>query len=136
MQERQVAMPDFFIDYHDADVQWARWIAYQLENAQYTVFYREQDILPGMNRVLSIDDVLQRDVRIILLLSRDYLQKDSADATPSGGSVWSVKFTEGRLLPIRVRNYVVRGFLSSIEPIDLVGLSEVEARIKLLDSIT
>ena len=70
------------------------------------------------------------------MLSRDYLQKDSADATPSGGSVWSVKFTEGRLLPIRVRNYVVRGFLSSIEPIDLVGLSEVEARIKLLDSIT
>ena len=58
MHKEQPAMPDFFIDYHDADVQWARWIAYQLENAQYTVFYREQDILPGMNRVLSIDDVL------------------------------------------------------------------------------
>lgn len=129
-------MSDFFIDYHDADVQWARWIAYQLENAQYTVFYREQDILPGMNRVLGIDDALQGDVRIILLLSPDYLQQDSTSAIPSGGSIWSVKFGEGCLLPIRVRNYVVRGFLSTIEPIDLVGLGEVEARIKLLDSIT
>jgi hypothetical protein len=136
MQERQSAMPDFFIDYHDADVQWARWIAYQLENAQYTTFYREQDILPGMNRVLRIDDVLQGDVRIILLLSPDYLQKDSAGAIPFGGTVWSIKFSEDRLLPIRVRNYLVRGFLSAIEPIDLVGLGEVEARIKLLDSIT
>src|SRR5215470_2506325 len=136
MQERQPAMPDFFIDYHDADVQWAKWIAYQLENAQYTVFYREQDILPGMNRVLGVDDVLQGDVRVILLLSPDYLQQDSTNATPSGGSVWSIKFSEGRLLPIRIRNYVVKGFLSTIEPIDLVGLGEVEARIKLLDSIT
>jgi hypothetical protein len=136
MHNGQPAMPDFFIDYHDADVQWARWIAYQLENAQYTVFYREQDIQPGMNRVLSIDDVLQGDVRIIPLLSPDYLQKDSVRAIPFGGSVWSVKFTEGRLLPIRVRTYLARGFLSTIEPIDLVGLGEVEARIKLLDSIT
>ncbi len=136
MYNEQRAMPDFFIDYHDADVQWARWIAYQLENVQYTVFYREQDILPGMNRVLSIDDVLQGDIRIIPLLSPDYVRKDSARVVPSGGSIWSVKFTEGRLLPIRVRPYLVRGFLSTIEPIDLVGLGEVEARLKLLDSIT
>src|SRR5258708_25941073 len=104
MLDRQPGMPDFFIDYHDADVQWARWLAYQIESEQYTVFYREKDIRPGMNRVLSIDDVLQGDVRIIPLLSPDYLQKDPADTILSGGSVWSVKFTEGRLLPVRVRN--------------------------------
>src|SRR6266852_362180 len=136
MQDRQPSMPDFFIDYHDGDVQWARWIAYQLENAQYTVFYREQDIRPGMNRVLSMDDVLQGDIYIIPLLSPDYLQKASADAFPSGGSVWSVKFTTCRLLPVRLRDCSVRGFLSNIEPINLVGLSEVDARSMLLNSVT
>src|SRR6266851_1561921 len=135
MQDRQPGMPDFFIDYHDADVRWARWIAYQLENAQYTVFYREQDIRPGMNRVLSIDDVLQGDVRIIPLLSPDYLQKYPAGSIPSGGSVWSVKFPEGRLLPVRVRDCSIRGFLSTIELINLVGVGEVEASLMLLNSV-
>ena len=136
MQDRQPSMHNFFyIDYHDADVQWARWIAYQLENAQYTVFYREQDIRPGMNRILSIDDVLKGGAYIISLLSPDYLQGDSADVVPFGGSVWSAKFTERRLLPVRVHDCSVRGLLNTIEPVDLVGLSEMEARLMLLDSV-
>lgn len=128
--------PDFFIDYHDADVQWARWIAYQLENEHYTVFYREQDIRAGLNKVLKIDDVLQEEnVRIILLLSPDYLRKDSTSAGSFGGMVWSAKFSEERLLPVRVRDCAVKGLLSSIEPIDIVRLNEVEASLKLLNGL-
>lgn len=50
--------------------------------------------------------------------------------------VWSVKFSEEGLLPIRVRDCQVKGFLSSIEPIDMVRLAEMEARSKLLNSLT
>jgi hypothetical protein len=135
MQERQMDKPDFFIDYHDADVQWARWIAHQLENAQYIVFYRERDIWAGSNNVLSIDDVLQKDVRVILLLSPDYLRKDATHPVLFGGPIWAVKFAKGGLLPIRVRDCLVKGFLSSIKLIDLVGFGEAEARLKLLDSL-
>ena len=117
MQDRQT--PDFFIDYHDADVQWARRITYQLENAHYTVFYHEQKIWASLNKILKIDDVLQNDVRIILLLSPDYPGKDSTNAILSGGIVWSTKFSDGRLLPVYVRDCQIKGLLSSIESIDL-----------------
>jgi TIR domain/NB-ARC domain len=137
MQDRQPGMPDFFIDYHDADVQWARWIAYQLEDAQYTVFYRERDVRAGMNTVLSVDDALQSDnVRVISLLSPDHPSKTSADNVPSGGPVWSVKYAKGDLLPIKVRHCSIRGLLSTIKSIDFVGIDEVEARRKLLNSIS
>lgn len=34
---------DFFIGYSKDDIEWARWIAYQLENAGYTTKYQGRD---------------------------------------------------------------------------------------------
>ncbi len=37
---------DFFISYVDVDCQWAQWIAWQLEDAKYSVYLQEWDLRP------------------------------------------------------------------------------------------
>jgi len=46
---------DFFISYTSADKKWAEWIAWQLEEAQYSTILQAWDFRPGMNFVLEMD---------------------------------------------------------------------------------
>ena len=43
---------DFFISYNGADQRWAEWIAWQLEEANYSVILQAWDFLPGSNFVV------------------------------------------------------------------------------------
>jgi hypothetical protein len=40
---------DFFISYNGKDKSWAEWIAYQLEEAEYTTLIQAWDFRPGGN---------------------------------------------------------------------------------------
>jgi hypothetical protein len=42
---------NFFISYTGRDRQWAEWIAWQLEEAGYTLFIQAWDFRPGSNFV-------------------------------------------------------------------------------------
>jgi hypothetical protein len=45
---------DFFISYNKADRTWAEWIAWQLEEAGYSVVIQAWDFRPGSNFVLDM----------------------------------------------------------------------------------
>lgn len=47
-------MKDFFISYNKADRTWAEWIAWQLEEARYSVVVQAWDFRPGSNFVLEM----------------------------------------------------------------------------------
>jgi tetratricopeptide (TPR) repeat protein len=126
---------DFFISYTSSDRQWAEWIAWQLEEAGYTLFIQAWDFRPGSNFVAEMERAATRAERTLPVLSPAYLLSDFAF------SQWAVAFshdprgTPRRLLPVRIEPCEVDGFLGSVVPIDLVSLNEVQAREQLLAGV-
>lgn len=128
-------MKDFFISYNLADLEWAEWIAWQLEEKGFQTVLQAWDFRPGNNFVLEMDDAASESERTIVLISPDFLE--SVYVRPE----WSTAFAKdpdskkGRLLPIRVRKCDLNGLLKPICYIDLVGLNEENAKKKLIDGV-
>jgi tetratricopeptide (TPR) repeat protein len=127
---------DFFISYTSADRTWAEWIAWQLEQENYTTIIQAWDIQAGSNFVLEMDTAAKTAERTIAVLSPDYF---TSHFTPSE---WAAAFRrdpkgEHRfLVPVRVRECDVEGLLGQIVYIDLVGQDEQQAaRTQLLTGI-
>ena len=64
---------DFFISYTSTDRKWAEWIAWQLEEAGYSIVLQAWDFRPGSNFVLEMDKATQEAERTIAVLSPEYL---------------------------------------------------------------
>jgi len=71
---------DFFISYTQADLQWAGWIAWTLEDAGYRVLIQAWDFVPGTNWVVKMADGMNRAARTIAVLSPAYLESVYAGA--------------------------------------------------------
>src|SRR6266536_1571753 len=63
---------DFFISYASADRRWAEWIAWQLEEAGYSIVLHAWDFQAGSNFVLEMDRATRQAERTIAVLSPDY----------------------------------------------------------------
>jgi len=141
MQDEKKSSPNFFIDYHDADLPWAEWIAWQLIDAHYTVVYRNRDFRPSSNIVQKTEQMVKIAERILIVLSPDYLKAYATGKTFSGVPVWTTTLFKDpsgqkrKLLPIRVRTCHPKGLLEPIIPINLVGLDEPRARNILLAGV-
>jgi Tfp pilus assembly protein PilF len=128
-------MKDFFISYNKADRTWAEWIAWNLEEAGYSVILQAWDFRPGSNFVLDMQSATVEANRTIAVLSPDYF---SSSFTPSE---WTAAFAQdptgekGILLPVRVRECEPVGLLRSIVYIELVTLDEAAAKRALLDGL-
>jgi predicted component of type VI protein secretion system len=128
-------MKDFFISYNWADKQWAEWIAWTLEEAGYSVVIQAWDFRPGGNFVLDMQRAAAETQKTIAVLSESYL--DSAFTQPE----WAAAFAndpqslERKLIPIRVENCKPTGMLRPIVYVDLVGLSEAEAKLAVLNML-
>jgi CRISPR-associated Csx14 family protein len=125
---------DFFISYHEQDRAWAEWICWQLEAAGYICFLKAWDVHAGHNLVWETHEASQHVGRFIAVLSPSYLA--STDQAQ-----WTVALAEDpvgkqrKLLPIRVRECEPVGLFKPIEMIDIMGLDEVAARVRLLAGI-
>ncbi|HZU02506.1 MAG TPA: TIR domain-containing protein, partial [Ktedonobacteraceae bacterium] len=135
-QERegeQQSRRDFFISYTGRDRQWAEWIAWQLEEAGYTLFLQAWDVRPGSNTVAEMENALKSAERTLLVLSSAYLQSDDTFAQ------WAVPFradpggAHRSLLPVCIEPCEVKGLLGPIGCIDLISLEEGQARERLLE---
>ncbi len=128
-------MKDFFISYNKADLAWAEWIAWQLEDANYSVVLQAWDFRPGGNFVFDMQKAMAESERTIAVLSPDYLA--SLFTAPE----WAAAFKQdptgekGLLLPVRVQNCEPRGVLPQIVYIDLLNVDEPKAKELLLTGI-
>lgn len=126
----------FFVSYTQADRGWAEWIAWELEKAGYSVVIQAWDFRPADNFVVRMQEASTVAEKTIAVLSPDYLA--SRFTQPE----WSAAFhqdptgTKGLLLPIRVRICDLPGLLPQIIYIDLVDLSEEDARTRLLAGVS
>jgi tetratricopeptide (TPR) repeat protein len=124
----------FFISYNKADRQWAEWIAWTLEEAGYSVVIQAWDFRPGGNFVLEMDRAVGAQ-KTIAVLSEDYLS--AAYTQPE----WAAAFANDpqglaqTLIPIRVRDCKPTGLLRPLIYVDLVELSEQDARQAVLGAM-
>ncbi len=126
---------DFFISYNGADQRWAEWIAWQLEEAAYSVILQAWDFLPGSNFVVQMDRALTLAPRMIAVLSPQYLSALYTQPEWAAAFRRDPKGEQSLLIPVRVQPCEVTGLLGPIVYVDLVGRDEVTARQRLLAAI-
>src|SRR5947209_5151747 len=127
---------DFFISYNKADRQWAEWIAWQLEQAGYSVIVQAWDFLAGSNFVLEMHKATIEAKQTVAVLSPDYLNALYTQPEWAAALVQDPTGAEGKLVPVRVQDCKPQGILAAISYIDLVGLeNEQGTQDKLLRAI-
>src|SRR3954453_24244842 len=126
-------MKDFFISYNSSDRDWAEWISWQLEEAGHSAVVEAWDFRQGGNFVLDMQRAIEEAQRTIIVLPPNFL------ASKFTAPEWAAAFaqdptgSQGRLLPVRVRDCRPGGLLAQLVYIDLVGVkSPDEARKRLL----
>ncbi len=128
-----MSSPDVFISYNRADLAWAEWIAWTLEEAGYSVVVQAWDFRPGENLVRAMDKAA-RARHTMAVLSPSYL---AAEYTQPEWAAAFARDPQGRtrtLIPIRVQECQPDGLLGQIIYADVVGLDEKAARATLLSA--
>jgi hypothetical protein len=130
-----VEKKDFFISYTGQDRSWAVWIAWQLEEAGYSTIIQAWDFRPGCNFPIEMHQALQKTERMIAVCSEAYLE--SIFSAPEWASVFSQdpQGQENKLVPVKVSPCSPEGLLKAIVWINLIGLSEKDAKKVLLDGV-
>jgi hypothetical protein len=126
---------DFFVSFAKQDIEWARWIADELQTEGHRVVFQEQDMLPGQNVVHQMQ-LGAAATRTIAVLSPDYVKR------PYPMSEWAAAYVKDpvgvrrKLIPAMVRRCSPPGLLAPIVFINLVGVDEEEARRRLLTGVS
>jgi TIR domain. len=129
-------MKDFFISYNKADRKWAEWIAWILEEAGYHVFIQAWDFRPGGNFVLAMHQAAAETEKTIAVLSDNYL---NAEYTQPEWAVAFAKDARGEnrsLVPMKVSECMPTGLLTAVNYVNLIGLSEDDARVAVLGAFS
>ncbi|MBI5056873.1 MAG: TIR domain-containing protein [Nitrospirae bacterium] len=111
---------DFFVIYNEHDKQWAEWIAWQLEDADYSVEIQLWDWGPGNNFILNMQRAAEICERTVMVLSPHFLK--AIYTQPEWAQAFAKDPTgEKRLLiPVRVAQCELKGFFKSIVYIDFL----------------
>ena len=124
-----------FISYTQADLAWAEWIAWQLEESGLQTILQAWDFHAGSNFILEMDSAAKRAQRTIVVLSTSYV--NAAYTHPEWASALARDPTGEKrvLLPVRVQECTLTGLLAQVVYVDLVGLTEIEAKRMLLSQV-
>ncbi|MBX3667975.1 MAG: TIR domain-containing protein [Rhodocyclaceae bacterium] len=125
-------MADFFVSYNKDDAGWAQWIAWQVEEAGYSVLIQAWDFLPGQDWVRNMDQALLKAPRLLAVQSPSW--RASRHAQAEWREYYRIDPDSDRalILPVRVHAFERRGLLGGHVYVDLVGSSEADARARLL----
>lgn len=123
---------DVFVSYTGTDQRWAVWIAWELEEAGFSVLVQEWDSVPGSNWQLGMERGATECERVVAVLSPAYLEsvygrlewQAAQGSDPTGFA--------RRVVPVRIEPCRPRGLLAPLVFIDLVGLTVGQARARLL----
>jgi hypothetical protein len=90
---------DFFVSHAGRDTGWAEWLAWQLQQAGYSVELDVWDWAPGEDFVARMQTALERADRLLAVCTEAYF------ASAFGGAELRVAFAQqavGRIVPVLV----------------------------------
>jgi TIR domain len=129
-------MKGFFISYTQVDEPWAKWIAWTLEEAGFSVDIQVWDFRPGENFVLRMHQATAEADKTIVVLSPDYLKSEFTRPEWTAAFAQDPQGNARKLIPIRVAKCEPTGLLASIIYVDLLGLAQDDARAVLLGAFS
>ena len=135
VHEAQTVKKDFLISYAENNKDWAEWISWYLEEQGYAVSIDIWDYLPGHNRIYERDRALRQAEQILIVYSNYY--QNTLYAQPEWTNAFQKHLNEEnrKVFVLCIDGCEREGLLSTIIPIELVGLDVDSARQRLLDGL-
>jgi TIR domain/Tetratricopeptide repeat len=126
---------DFFISHAGRDTAWAEWLAWQLQQAGYTVELDVWDWAPGEDFVARMQQALERADRLLAVCTEAYF------SSAFGGAELRAAFTTpaaaaGRIVPVLVEPVTLPALYAPLIHVDLTGLDEATAAARLRDRLS
>jgi len=134
-QEQAAGRRDFFVSYTGADQAWAEWIAWELERAGYTTVLQAWDFVAGTNFAHAMHEAATAADHTLAVLSPAYLDSRFGEAEWLAAFITDPLGKGRRLLPVRVEACEPKGLLAGITYVELVGLDEAAARVRLTEEV-
>jgi TIR domain/Effector-associated domain 9 len=131
----EIGMKDFFISYNKADKQWAVWIAWQLEEAGYSLVIQEWDFRPGGNFVIEMQRALADTKKMIAVLSESYLNAEFTQPEWAAVFAKDPQSLDRNLLLAKVGKCTPTGLLAPLIYVSLLDVDGPTARERLLDAL-
>src|SRR4051794_12293073 len=121
---------DFFISHAGRDTGWAEWLAWQLQQAGYSVELDVWDWAPGEDFVARMAAALESADRLLAVCSQAYF------ASAFGGAELRAAFAaqasaEGRIVPVLIEPVTLPALYAPLIRLDLTGLDEAAAAARL-----
>jgi hypothetical protein len=121
---------DFFISHAGWDTGWAEWLAWQLQQAGYTVELDVWDWVPGEDFVARMAAALERADRLLAVCSQVYF------ASAFGGAELRAAFAghavaERRIVPVLIEPVTLPALYAPLISLDLTRLDEAAAATRL-----
>src|SRR4051794_2519862 len=126
---------DFFISHAGRDTGWAEWLAWQLQQAGYSVELDVWDWAPGQDFVVRMEAALGRADRLLAVCSEAYFASAFGAAELSAAFAGSAT-AEGRIVPVLVEPVTLPPLYAPLIPLDLTGLDEAAAVARLRARLT
>jgi hypothetical protein len=126
---------DFFISYTKADLNWAEWIAWQLEDSGYQVLFQAWDFVPGSHWTVRMGQGIREAEHTLAILSNEYMSSVYGDAEWRAAYGSDPRGFARKLIPVRVEDCPRPDLLGAVVSFDLFDLSLTAARDRLINQI-
>jgi hypothetical protein len=121
---------DFFISHAGRDTAWAEWLAWQLQQAGYSVELDVWDWAPGEDFVARMSAALARADRLLAVCSQAYFSSAFGGAELRAAFAGSAA-AEGRIVPVLIEPVTLPRLYAPLIHVDLTGLDEAAAAARL-----
>lgn len=128
-------MACFFISFNSADLDWAEWLAWQLEDNGHTTVIQDWELTDGSDNTLQTDEAAAKADKIIAVLSPAYIEALYAQSGATADFAADPEGLRSKIIPIRVKECVLEGPLTDMRFIDITGLDEDGAQKLLLSKL-
>ena len=129
-------MADFFISYRGTDVQWAQWIAWQLQQAGSEVIYQAADFRDGPPIIRQINQALASARCTIAVISPGYFESEWCRIEWETAYTLEVKHGTRRLLLVVIQPTDLPPVLKARAWVELSGMDESAAKERLLSAVS
>jgi hypothetical protein len=131
IQEPQTVPVNFFISYTGTDVEWAKWIAWELSRAGYTYRLQAEHFPPGSRFMNEMRTWLENSDHVLAILSPAYFESPFASLELQSASAEDPLGLKRRVIPIRIKECSIPTLFRDLVYIDFVEKSEEEQRRRL-----
>jgi hypothetical protein len=115
---------DFFVSYNKADLEWAKWLVWHLEEMGFITTAQFKDFPVAQNFIVNMGKALETSTRMVAVLSPEYISALYTTAEWTAVFAKDPDGSKGLLVPVRVREVQNPALLTPRVYIDLAGLDE------------